>query len=441
MTPSDYIFTSLNNIRKNRLRSILTIIGVAVAIGALTSMMSFGIGMQNNIRDSFEKNHLITQITVSIDNEQSDSVNVLNDSVLAVISALDGVEKAFFETTIPAKLKIGQAESTTTVKAIPGNYSKYFDDESYMAGGFLTSDTIKQIIVTDRFIKDRIREFDTINNPDSILHEYIGKEITLSAISIDFNPQNLFSAFSAIMSNKLPFRDSLTSFSLVGVVKQRQMNDWGTGAYISQKSAENIPQLNFDNVWDILNQKNILTQKSATVFTKGIRETESVQKKVQEMGYSARSILDNLEEVKKAFLIMDSLLGAIGIMALFIATLGLVNTLIMSIYERTHEIGILKSLGARNQLVRNLFIIEAGCIGFIGAVVGIPMGWGVTRVADFILFSKLFNDIEEEIHLFSFPWYLIIGAVGFAVIFSIVAGLYPAARASRIDPVKALRHE
>jgi putative ABC transport system permease protein len=159
------------------------------------------------------------------------------------------------------------------------------------------------------------------------------------------------------------------------------------------------------------------------------------------MGLSTNSILDELKEVKKVFLIMDSILGAIGIMALFIATLGLVNTLIMSIYERTKEIGILKALGAKDGQIRKLFIIEAGGLGLLGALLGLPLGWLVTKIADLILFATLLGNLEEEVVLFQFPWFLILGSILFSVLFSMLAGLYPAMRAAKINPVKALRHD
>jgi putative ABC transport system permease protein len=191
----------------------------------------------------------------------------------------------------------------------------------------------------------------------------------------------------------------------------------------------------------LLDKKQLQGIQSATVYTKGIKESELISEQIRLMGYNTKSILDEMQELKQMFFIMDSILGAIGIMALFIAILGLVNTLIMSIYERTREIGILKSMGAKDSQVRKLFIIEAGCVGLAGALIGIPLGWSVTRLIDTILFSTLLKDVDEEIIIFSFPWYLIAGAILFSIFFSILAGLYPANRASKIDPVKALRHE
>ena len=446
MTLSDYLLTSLNNIRKNRLRSLLTIIGVAVAIGALTSMMSLGIGLQENLNENIKKNRIITQLTVTSRNSDTKK-SILSDSVINIFSKIDGVEKAFKESRIPAKILYNDTFRTTTIKTIPGSYEKYFPKENYVSGSFFSNDSSHQLIITDNFLEDLLKMADSAyrkspEKADSIMPSLIGAELIISAITIDTRIMtNMFAAMSAMMSNKLPFRDSLLTFTISGIVKQNNMSDRGTGIYITEKAGKKIPQLNFENIWDLLNDKQMPDIQSVSVYTTGIKEAESVQKAIQKLGYNARSFLDNMKEIKRVFLVMDSVLGALGIMALFIATLGLVNTLIMSIYERTREIGILKSLGARNGQVRKLFVIEAGCVGLGGAIIGIPLGWFVTRLINMVLFSTLLKDVDEKIMLFSFPWYLITSAIVFSVLFSILAGLYPAMRASKIDPVKALRHE
>lgn len=446
MTPSDYLLTSLNNIRKNRLRSVLTIVGVAVAIGALTSMMSLGIGLQKSFNDAITKNRLITQINVT-PKEVDGKTLPLNDSVISLFSKIEGVETAFKENRIPSKIIFRETDKNTTIKSIPFSFKKYFLEESYLAGNFFTNDSSLSLILTDRFLKDLLKDSDSTlkdneTKLDSIIPTMVGTEITVSAVIIDTRiMSNMFTAMAALMSNKLPFRDSLLTFTICGVVEQSSMSDWGTGVYITETAALKVPQMNFENIWDILDKKDFSAIQAATIYTNGIKETEMVSQQIREMGYNSKSILDDMKELKQMFFIMDSILGAIGIMALFIATLGLVNTLVMSIYERTREIGILKSLGAGDGQIRKLFVIEAGCIGLLGSLFGIPLGWGVTQIINAVLFSTLFKEVQDEITIFSFPWYLIAGAIAFSVLFSILAGVYPAMRASRIDPVKALRHE
>jgi putative ABC transport system permease protein len=440
MNFTDYLLTSFTNVRKNKLRSLLTILGVAIAIGALTSMLSFGIGLQKNINKSIHKNRMFTKVNVS-----SQDTLKINDSIIQVFEKIEGVEKAFIENHIPSKIIINENSSNTTIKTIPFSFKKYFSETAYLAGSFFDSDTINQIILADYFLRDLLQKSDsTINNKeiDSISLNLIGEQIEISTLTIDPDiMSNIVSTMATIMSNKLPVRDSIITFTIQGIVKGSNINNRITGAYISQQVGNTIPQMHFENIWDLMNQDDPSDLQAVSVYTKGIKETGNVQEAIKRLGYKASSMLDNMKDIKQMFIIMDSILGAIGIMALFISTLGLVNTLIMSIYERTKEIGILKSLGARDKLVRKLFLTEAGCIGFIGAIIGIPLGWTVTKIADVVLFRTLFIDVEEDIVLFSFPWYLILGSIVFSVFFSIAAGLYPARRAAKIDPVQAIRHE
>jgi ABC-type antimicrobial peptide transport system permease subunit len=116
--------------------------------------------------------------------------------------------------------------------------------------------------------------------------------------------------------------------------------------------------------------------------------------------------------------------------------------MMMAIYERTREIGVLKALGASTAEIRRLFTVEAGLIGFIGGVFGLIFGSLLGKVVDWIGHRYLINEgITGVGPLSVVPWWLALGAVAFAAVIGILAGLYPAARAARLDPVTALRHE
>jgi len=159
------------------------------------------------------------------------------------------------------------------------------------------------------------------------------------------------------------------------------------------------------------------------------------------MGLNAFALSDDLKEMKKLFLIMDSVLGAIGIIALVVAALGIINTMLMSILERTREIGIMKSIGGSENEIKTIFFVEASFIGLIGGIFGLILGWAVTLLANVVLNSQLRPQDLPEADLFYFPMWLILGSLAFSVLISLLAGLYPAIRAANIDPVEALRHD
>ena len=123
------------------------------------------------------------------------------------------------------------------------------------------------------------------------------------------------------------------------------------------------------------------------------------------------------------------------------ASLGIINTLVMAILERRREIGVMKALGASDIDVKKLFFVEAGAMGALGGVLGITLGWLIGRVINFgtnVYMRR--QDLPPE-NFWYVPAWLVFGALAFAVIVSLGAGLYPASRAAKLDPVQALRHD
>lgn len=167
-----------------------------------------------------------------------------------------------------------------------------------------------------------------------------------------------------------------------------------------------------------------------------------VRKRLTELGFSSFSIVDQLEELRTFFMIMNSALGLLGGISLFVASFGIANTMIMSILERTREIGIMKAIGAEDREIKLIFFVEAGIIGLAGGVAGALAAWGIDAAANRLAFRFLLQPHNVKfVDFFSLPPYLWLGSIVFAILISILAALYPAARAARIDPVKALRHD
>jgi len=150
-------------------------------------------------------------------------------------------------------------------------------------------------------------------------------------------------------------------------------------------------------------------------------------------------VVEVANRIVTAITIMFALIGSI---ALLVATIGIANTMVMAIYERTREIGILKAMGASSREIRQLFMLEAGCIGLIGGVIGLLLGWlagvGLNQVIPLYLRHR-----ELPVHgdFFVVNPALALGAILFAAFIGLVAGLLPAQRAAKLDPLQALRHE
>jgi putative ABC transport system permease protein len=183
------------------------------------------------------------------------------------------------------------------------------------------------------------------------------------------------------------------------------------------------------------------TYQTLTVRVDGPSSVQSVEDAIKQMGYGAFSLLDATRNLRLVFAVFDLLLGLFGSLALVVSSLGIINTLVMAILERRREIGVLKALGAADRDVRSLFFVEAGTMGFVGGAFGVFIGWLIGRGMTFGTDVYLRRQSLPVIDIASVPWWLVAGAIGFSVVVSLVAGLYPASRAAKLDPVQALRYE
>jgi putative ABC transport system permease protein len=180
---------------------------------------------------------------------------------------------------------------------------------------------------------------------------------------------------------------------------------------------------------------------SLTVKVNDPAEVQTVEDTIKSRGFGAFSLLDASKNLALVFKVFDAFFGSFGGLALVVASLGIVNTLVMAILERRREIGILKALGASDGDVKMLFFTEAGCMGLLGGVVGVVLGWGIGRAINFGANTYLHRQNLPSANLTSVPIWLVAAAIAISIAVSLVAGLYPASRAAKLNPVEALRYE
>jgi ABC-type antimicrobial peptide transport system permease subunit len=182
--------------------------------------------------------------------------------------------------------------------------------------------------------------------------------------------------------------------------------------------------------------------EAAVVRVTDPKHLTQVRQKITELGFGSFSIVDEIDQIRTVFLIIDSVLGLLGGISLLVASFGIANTMIMSILERTREIGIMKAIGAEDREIKLIFFVEAAVIGVTGGVIGVLVAWGIDGLANRLAYRFILKPQGASfIDFFSLPIYLSVGAILFALVVSILAALYPASRAARIDPVRALRHD
>jgi ABC-type antimicrobial peptide transport system permease subunit len=485
----DILQLALRNLREAKLRATLTSMGVIVGVAVIVTMVSFGLGLQRNLLSRFKALDLFNEMTVfgksfagafNFDRppgrrNQSDDrrtrteetlTRVLDDSAIAEIGKIPGV--AYVEPAVWFVVEL-RANGRTFGHQVAGanvpNASSRFKE--FDAGQMISSPSADEAVVTEDFV--RAAGFTSAGDAVGKTIEFLTTGSTpndksKSATTADNQePPNFFGI--PLSEDDVEQKDSRVvaerTFRISGVLKEAKP-DGGPGptrglmpyadVYIPVATARQ---------WSIAHQGEqsrvimALARESGAIgdaeapgyasaivrVTDPIKLTE-VRQRLKEMGLGSFSIVDQMEQIRTVFLIIDAVLGLLGGISLLVASFGIANTMIMSILERTREIGIMKAIGAEDREIKLIFFFEAAVIGFAGGVIGALAAWGIDGISNRLAYRFILKPQGASfVDFFQLPPYLWLGAIAFALTVSILAALYPAARAARIDPVRALRHD
>jgi putative ABC transport system permease protein len=451
MKLGEYVVQAASNLRDMKLRTGLTALGVAVGIGALVAMVGFGQGVEHNVTRTFEDLDLFRSITVlprgalsarRPSGRPSEGTDVpsgpsraLDDEAVRELARLPGVEAAFPEDRFPATLRFQGAEELRLVQVIPAavSASRLLKLE---AGRPFSPRDGNQLILS-RSLASRLG----IRPPQSA----VDRTIILSSLSFDFSRLNPAGLARLATEGRLPLIRNDYDFRVVGLVETAGFGGFGPLAsevYISTFAAGRIARLPFASVWDLFGARGGRPGYPAVnLRLTSPAEADSVVRRVRDLGFSTFALIEQFDQIRTSSVYLDMILAAISMVAIFVAALGIINTMVMSILERYSEIGLMKAVGASNADVKRIFFFESGLIGLGGGLMGVGLGLAVSRVVNGIITALLARQGVPPLEYFSFPFWLCLGAVAFAVAVSLAAGVYPAWRAARVDPAVALRHD
>ena len=439
MTRYDLLELAGRNLRESKLRNFLTTAGIAVGVASLVAMLSLGIGLQALADRNLGRSGIFDTVAVFSkrdflsfgDNDQkkqqqqsNENARALDESARNDMAKLPNVVEVYPEMRFQTEVSFEGHAQFTTVAGLPvsAKENDAFDD---LQGKFFSGPDANEAIVHEDFAK-RI-------SPNAPV---IGKQLTLRYAQREALPGDN-AGFSVVRKEKV--------LTIVGVVKQEPYGGWRNFArgrvFIPNALAEKLNVLQMSALRDAVAAGGKTTYPSLIVHVRRPEDAKAVQDAINKMGFTTWSALDATKGLRRFFVVLDLFLGIFGSLAVAVASLGIINTLVMAILERRREIGIMKAIGASDTDVKSLFFAEAAVMGLAGGAIGVTLGWLIGRAINFgtnIYLAR--QDLPAE-NLWIVPWWLVASAIVFAVIVSLVSGLYPAARAAKLDPVQALRYE
>ncbi|MEW5795972.1 MAG: ABC transporter permease [Candidatus Zixiibacteriota bacterium] len=486
MTFYDKVSIPLGNLWRMKLRSFLTNSGVMIAIGAFVAMLSFGAGNQKYVTEQFNQLGLFSTMYVypRTNGESSDTTkpSPLNDSVVTWLAGLPGVDLAYPYNAYEVTAATADTALKIQAQAVPHSATTTKMFTRLEAGRLFESDSAREAVVTTMFLREA-----GIDSAESI----IGQQLVVSVqrIRLDSGLVHVLRGSSdladrvfvkgwidsvrrvefpkRIVRNELNqavvrFSDGIfnhpttitDTLTIVGVLKTGEgqsrlepiLVPVATAGRFSSEGMSNDPTelyaaLSGGGFFNEAGDPGYQTYPRVTLQLDPHLPFKPIKDSVEARGFRSFSYAEEFEEIQKFFIYFDMALALVGMIALVTASLGIVNTMVVSIMERRREIGVLKSLGAAEGDIRTLFLFESALIGLIGSLAGIALGWAVSRVSSAVARYFMAREGFDEIELFALPRWLVLLALGFGLVVSIAAGAYPEARAARVDAIEALRVE
>lgn len=486
MTLGDLLQLSLENLWRIKLRSILTIAGVVIAIATFVAMLSFGSGTRDYVTEAYTKLGLFTTMNVYPAKVPSDSVAApLDDAALDKLAAIPGVLLAYPFVGFDVKATFEDTSFSTQARVLTSRSEQSKVFEHLLGGQAFSSDSAKEAFVTRRFLEQcGIRFADSVVGKsliisikgaslDSALYNLVQSEVggiperlrelrfdslwsdpyRRKIIETELN-HGLQLLLEGLETRQIVLADTLT---IKGVLDDPNDNRLRVapilvpqytgrrlspgGLMLSSDPTELFAAMRSGRLLQSEDSADRHNYPQVTLELDPYIAATTVEDSVKALGYRSFSYATEFEQMQRFFLYYNLGLSVIGLIALLTASLGIVNTMIMSIIERRREIGIFRALGADERQVKFMFLVESAVIGFVGAGVGIICGWLATRIISAILKAIMESRGIPPFEIFSLPLWLILVSLAFGTVVSLLAGLYPARRAARLDPVVALRND
>lgn len=400
MKYADLFSLSTRMFRSRPTRTWLTIFGISVGIGAVLFLVSLGYGLQNIILEKIVFNQAMLSLTVTPGND----LIPFDDSALAGLAAIPKVTDVAPMAVFTGQVSLGDLNGTVEFRGVEAPFFDY-SGTAPLAGFLYKDGEGPQVVVSEAILK-----LFGAKDPNAI----VNKEVSIKIFIAGKTEQG---------SDTLEIIDAPEKFRIKGVVRDGQDGF----VYIPLRELKKYVAVNhYDQARvKVNNSEDMPAVKLATI----------------DKGYQVVSLSETIDQANKIFKIIQIVLGLFGAVALIVSSIGMFNTMTVTLMERTNEIGIMRALGASRKDVRNQFLSEAVLIGFLGGLVGLVTGFVGGQFFNWIINGLAARFGGAQTNLFAYPgWFLFI-IITLSIIIGFFSGIFPARRAAAMEPLEALRYK
>jgi putative ABC transport system permease protein len=449
---------AVRNLREAILRNSLTTLGVAVGVASLVAMLSLGVGLQTLASERLTKSGLFDAVFVTSRRDfrgpggegpprkssaPPEKFKPLDEDARLQFAALPNVVDVYPQIRFLTDVRYQGNSFSTNVLGVPesSRATSAFDS---ITGKYFSSPTAEEAILQADFAKELSPQPSTLVGKELVLRYAERRVASPEEIAKE---NDIDKQLDAMMSGGISIVSREKKLRIAGIIESDPsagIGGFGGGrVFLPLKVAEQLHPAQANDVQDFVRGggSGKPTYAALTIRAKSPKDVLQIEDAIKKLGFNAFSLLDASKTLRQVFIVFDMFLGLFASLALTVASLGIVNTLLMAILERRREIGVLKALGATDGDVRSLFFAEAGAMGLLGGVFGVALGWTIGQALTWGTTIYLRRQDLPGVKISHVPWWLALSAIAFAVAVSLAAGLYPAGRAARLDPVEALRYE
>ncbi|MCI5652796.1 ABC transporter permease [Lachnospiraceae bacterium HCP1S3_A8] len=447
----DLLTMSINNLRRRKVRTALTVLGVVIGTASVVVMVSLGIGLNALMMEMYSSYGSMTAIEIynygnNGNNGTNDNPLYLTDDTVKEFLRIPHVTSASPVLETNVILKQGVYETNTSINGVTREFMEQIPlgqgklpDPKSTEMEFIYGNAVVQWFQNSKTGKGY---WDTQELPDI---DYMNKPMF-----VIFDTDAYYQSRSGGSGDGTPVKAPKKYLIRTAGVVEGGIDDYNSYAYGVYTDIDQL-KTQLKKIYkknpipgQPTNKKgkpySYFIYNQAYVYVDDMENVTAVQKAITDMGFQANSQMEWIEQSQQTYNMIQLVLGGIGAISLFVAAIGIANTMMMSIYERTKEIGVIKVLGCDLRTIRNMFLLESGFIGFMGGVIGVAISYGIGFIMNhFLGIGQIMTGQAGNIS--RIPLWLAAAAVVFAIFVGMAAGFFPSLRAMHLSPLAAIRNE